>query len=117
MSFWGLRLKDMPQLLEQYSLEQICAMQWKRAVEKCQEDLKPIPESRKYFLRYEDFVQNPEARLKGLLQFLGAADDIDVADLVKNVSSKNIGKYQRQLNAEQISEIEQITSVVDIRGS
>ena len=117
MSFWGLRLKNMPHLLKKYSLEEICALQWKRAVEKCREDLAAIPDSRKYFMRYEDFVQNPEQDMQKILDFLGLTTDVDVASLVKNVSAKNIGKYRAQLSPEQISEIEQITNQVDMNCS
>ena len=117
MSFWGLRLKNMPQLLQQYTLEEICALQWRRAVEKCQEDLQTIPASRKYFLRYEDFVQHPEQGLQDVLKFLDVEDTINVAGLVENVSAKNIGKYAKQLTSKQISQIEKITNKVDMQAS
>jgi hypothetical protein len=100
-AFWGPKLDGMEDLLSKYSLEEVCALQWKRCVDKAAEALSQIPEDRWIEIAYEDFVTEPEAGLERLFEFLdmNISDEV-IAQSVAGVSSKSIGKGRRDLGSE-----------------
>lgn len=106
LAFWGPKLDGMEELLNRYSLEEVCALQWKRCVDKAAEDLSQIPEDRWIEVAYENFVAEPEAGLKKLAEFLNikVSDDV-IARAVEGVSPRSIGKGRRDLGEKAVERL------------
>lgn len=98
LAFWGPKLDKMEKILENYSLEEACALQWKRCVDKAAEGLRGL-ESCWLKVAYEEFVQKPEVELRRILEFLEVRSGKEgVKDAVINVSTKSIGKGEKDLD-------------------
>lgn len=106
LSFWGVQIKNMQDYLKKYSLYEVCALQWKECVDKSLKDFETINPEQVIKVRYEDFVTNPEKELKLILDFLKVdSSNLDIPDIVKNISMKSIGKHKQQLSEEDQAKI------------
>ncbi|MFO7875214.1 MAG: sulfotransferase [Desulfovermiculus sp.] len=98
VSFWGPKLDGMGDLLARYSLEEVCAIQWKRCVDNAALALAHISEKRWIEVGYEDFVRNPGQDLQRIIDFLGfGLSSNTIEQAVMNVYSKSIGKGRKML--------------------
>lgn len=111
LAFWGPKLDSMEVLLKKYSLEEICAIQWKRCVEKSAESFSKMESSKFIEVKYEDFVKTPEKSLQKLCDFIGVTTSPDeVKAAVLNVRHSSIGKGIKRLSEEQAEKISAIIS-------
>jgi LPS sulfotransferase NodH len=100
LSFWGPKLDGMDDLLVRYSLEEVCALQWQKCVENAAEDFANISSERWIEVGYEDFVQDPSAKLQMLVDFLGVEVSPEaLSEAVAHVSSQSIGKGRKVLDS------------------
>lgn len=106
LSSWGPRYIGLEKDLSQYSLPEVCAIQWKMCVEKASEELSLIKPSRVYRLCYETFVANPKAELLKILNFLDlSVEQPLIDDLVRGVSKHSVGKWKQELDPSTASKI------------
>ncbi len=107
LAFWGPALDGMPEILERHSLNEVCALQWQRCVEKAEAALAELPQERVIRVRYETFVRNPQAELARVLDFLGIqAAPERIEEAVAGVSSRSIGKGRASLEDADIHRLE-----------
>lgn len=109
LAFWGPKFNGIEEALNQYSLEEVCAIQWKKCVDNADAQLSAIDETQVYQLYYEDFVTSPKEELIRLCTFL----DIDLAEsdaeeLIRGVSSKSVGKAKETLDPQTLAAIQSI---------
>ena len=98
VSSWGVRLKDLDVLVRQYSLLEVCGLQWSRCVEHTVNALAAVPETDTLEVRYELFVQNPVEETERILAFLGLEMSDEVVHYIKDtVRVDQIGKGKSQL--------------------
>lgn len=111
LAFWGPQLNDMPELLEIHNLNEICAIQWQRCVEKSESELQSLEANRVTRVTYENFVHNPEVELQRIVEEVGitSASHSQIVEAVKQVSSKSVGKWQEQLSEGELKQILSIT--------
>jgi len=110
LAFWGPIYPNMDQDLKNCTLAEICAKQWKACVETAYLDLKKLHKNQVYFIRYEDFVQNPKYEIHQIMNFLKVEkSDSQLADSVKGVSAKSIGNYQANLSSKEQEAVKKIT--------
>lgn len=101
LAFWGPQLDGMDDLLAEYSLEQVCALQWKRCVDRAEEAFRAMPEGKVCEVSYERFVAQPEPELRRIIRFLGiGASDEAVAAAVAGISAGSVGKGRQGLGEE-----------------
>ena len=77
---------------------EICALQWSRCVTNSERDFKNLGANRVFSLKYEEFVNDPSAITKKIIEFIG--EDIPIAELenaVRNVSARSVGKGKNEL--------------------
>lgn len=99
LASWGPRFEGMDRLLREYSLAEVCAMQWVRCVEKAEQGLAAVDPERVFRLRYEDFVANPAVNLHKCVSFVGAAvTDQAIQEAVQRVTAGNVGKWRKSLD-------------------
>lgn len=106
LAFWGPRFEGMEEWLYSKSLPEVCAMQWVRCVEKAEQALTEIDSDCVYRLRYEDFVSKPEAEIGRLTTFLNVP--LSKNRLTEGVVSKNMGKWEKDLNPKNLDLIKPI---------
>lgn len=106
LAFWGPKLDGMDGLLSEHSLDEVCALQWKRCVDSAAEAFAEMPSNRWIKVGYEDFVRNPEEELNQMLDFLGLKIDIDLRrQAVAEVNLNNIGKGRKDLGEKSIQRL------------
>ncbi len=98
LAFWGPRLGGMEALLVQYTLEEVCALQWKHCVERAEAAFASMSEGKVYAVNYETFVRSPQADLRRIVEFLSLeASERTLADAVAGVSARSVGKGREEL--------------------
>ncbi len=106
LALWGPKLDGMEKILNKYSLDEICALQWKRCLDKAAEDLNKIPKDRWIEIGYEDFVTHPEKQLQKLLGSLNIDyDDQCLQAAISKVSPGYIGRGRSTLSEEEITRV------------
>lgn len=98
LAFWGPRFDGLDDALERHSLEEVCALQWRRCVERSGEDLQQIDPARVYRIRYEDLVAHPEAELRRLLEFASVELNRDLKSVVEGISGRSVGQWRAKLD-------------------
>lgn len=107
LAFWGPKLHDMEAVLENHTLNEVCAIQWQRCVDKADAALSAMPEGKVIQVKYEDFVSNPQEELSRILDFLRYQPTPDaIASAVKGVSGKSLGKGRAALGDAEVRRLE-----------
>ena len=111
LSFWGPSYIGLYEDLKQHSLEEVCALQWKRCVDLSEQAFYSMPENQVIKIKYEEFVNNPVEVLRQVLSQLGIQHtDDQLRESVIDVSAKSIGKGRQALNEVEIKAISELIS-------
>lgn len=107
LAFWGPRLDDMDDILQKHTLQEVCALQWQRCVEKAEAAFADMPDDRVIRVGYENFVRNPTSELSRVLEFMGRdVPEATIGNAVSGVSSKSLGKGRDSLGDDEIAKLE-----------
>ena len=109
VAFWGPRLDGMDELLTKHPLDEICALQWQRCVERSAEAFDHVDPSRWIDVEYESFVTNPEGQLRRIMAFAGIeASDDQIAAAVSGVRADSVGKGRTSLDDEAAARLREL---------
>lgn len=106
LAFWGPQFEGLDAALQQYSLPEVCALQWQRCVTLSEGALTKIDESRVSRVSYESFVAQPERELMRINSELDLnlnTEKLSIA--VADVSSRNVGKGRANLDKKTASAV------------
>ena len=107
LALWGPAMDDIDGLLKQYSLTEVCALQWKACVNRAEEDFTKISADRIIRIRYEDFVCNPISEFSKLALFLGKEVPYSVNEFLKNnVRPDSVGKGRKALTESGVKKLQ-----------
>lgn len=107
LAFWGPALDDMQNILQNHTLNEVCALQWQRCVDKAEEALSAMPQEKVIRVRYEDFVREPVLQLTRILEFMDRDIEPDkIAKAVEGVSPRSLGKGRKALGEEEVANLE-----------
>lgn len=107
LAFWGPALDGMQGILQKHSLNEVCALQWQRCVDKSEEAFARMPEGKVVRVRYEDFVRNPVTELSRILAFLGKdVPQERIERAVEGVSPRSLGKGRKALGEQEVANLE-----------
>lgn len=109
LAYWGPVLDEMQSILQRHTLNEVCALQWKRCVDKSEEAFASMPANKLVRVRYEDFVQKPLEELDRILNFIGL--DVPshlVQRAVKGVSDRSVGKGRKILGVQEVKKLEML---------
>lgn len=106
LSFWGPVMDNIDELLDKYSLAEVCAIQWKACVDNAERDFSSTPSENLIRIKYEEFVQEPVLEFARLADFL----DKQVSDSVneylkKQVRHDSVGKGRKALGEEEVKNL------------
>ncbi len=107
LAFWGPALDDMHTILKYHTLNEVCAIQWQRCVDKAEDAFSNIPDEKVVRVRYEDFVRQPFEELTRILEFMGRdVDPVSISKAVEAVSASSLGKGRKALGEEEVARLE-----------
>lgn len=106
LAFWGPRINGMTELLNNYSLEEVCAIQWKRCVENAADILGKMPQGKQIEVVYEDFVRSPVEELEKILYLMDIkVESSNIQTAVFDVNNQSVGKGYEALGRSTIEQI------------
>ena len=107
LAFWGPALDNMQSILQKHTLNEVCALQWQRCVDKAEQAFAKMPQNKVVRVRYEDFVREPSIELGRIVEFLGLdVHPATIAKAVQGVSSLSLGKGRKALGDEEVANLE-----------
>lgn len=111
MGFWGPRFENCDKILNNYSLIETVAFQWRECINKGFNDLRNIPNKNFLEIEYDDFVLRPNENVQNIYNFL----EIDInkemiSSITKSVRKNSIGLGLKSLKS---SEIDLINPIVE----
>lgn len=108
LRIWGVRVPMKDEVLASKNLEEICALQWDYSVRYALDFFEKYPDSVVH-IRYEDFVKNPVAGLVPIMNLLEASvGEEKLKTVVGPVRTTSVGKYEKELDASTITDIDRI---------
>jgi hypothetical protein len=109
LKYWGPKLNNISNLVEQNSLSKICSMQWKECVENSEKNLSVMSKDQVLTVYYEKLVNDPFLEIKKIISFIGLeVSDEKILFTIKGISSSSVGKGQDTLTSNDIIDIESI---------
>jgi len=109
LAFWGPALDQMQSLLQKHTLNEVCALQWQRCIDKSEQAFASMPADKVLRVRYENFVRQPLGELSRIVKCMGLDIQPDkLAQAVEGVSSQSIGKGRKALGKEEVENLEQL---------
>ncbi|QSE96795.1 sulfotransferase family protein [Fulvivirga lutea] len=113
LAFWGPKYKDMAADLSSRSLEEVCALQWSRCVEKSITDLENLGSDKYIKVYYENLVSEPISEVKRIIEFMEL--NISYVDLVSAcdcVSTNSLSKGNKELTIDSQQKIREIVDPI-----
>lgn len=109
LATWGPVLDDMTAILKHHPLDEVCALQWQRCVDKARDALVGIDSDRWLEIGYEEFVRDPERELQRVMAFLGGEVPGETARFATaDIRADSVGKGRAELDAEATRRIESL---------
>lgn len=109
LAYWGPVISNTQELLKEYTLPEVCALQWQRCVERADEDFSRIVPGRICKVTYETFVASPATELRRIAHFMGyELNDTETEKLVTKVSANSLGKGRKVLGEETVTKLEKL---------
>ena len=107
LAFWGPALDGMQNILQNHTLNEVCALQWQRCVDNAEKAFSDMPADKVVRVRYEDFVRQPVDELSRILEFIGKeAEPEKIARAVDGVSPRSLGKGRKALGEQEVANLE-----------
>lgn len=118
LAFWGPSTIEMDMWLENYSIQEVCALQWKACVEYADKSLQQIEPNNIHKVSYESFVTNPLQETQRLAEFLDRETTTEVDAFVnETINNSSVGKGREKLTTGQILQLrEHIGSTLERFG-
>jgi len=109
LAFWGPALDEMQSLLQKYSLNEVCALQWQRCVDKSEQAFATMPADKVVHVCYENFVREPAEELSRIVKFIGLNIQPGLlTQAVEGVSSRSVGKGRKALGKDEVVNLEEL---------
>ncbi|MDY6838808.1 MAG: sulfotransferase [Thermodesulfobacteriota bacterium] len=106
LASWGPRFQGMEEMVRSKSLEEVCAVQWARSVQKSGQAFSKMELGRYITIRYEDFVSNAVSEMGKIGRFLGISlKPKAIGNMVCSVSDRSVGRWQRDLDQNAVGRI------------
>lgn len=106
LAFWGPRLHDIQRLLEQYTLAEVCGLQWQRCVESAAGVLDVMPADKVHSVSYESFVSSPVEELHRLADFIGLeGNESLITKAARGINASSVGKWRSDLDAADLARL------------
>ena len=93
---WGPRYNGIDDDVKNYSLLEVCGLQWKHYVESSLEQMEDIPENQLLKVQYERLVTHPREEINRICDFLEIApEQIEAYGLHQGINARSIGNWKK----------------------
>lgn len=99
---WGPRFRQWQSLIDHMSPLEFGAYQWNACAQGLQDNLALIPENKRFVLRYEHFIKNPQACLDNIFAFLDLEFPADFMSTIPQIWGDNSYKWPKDLSPEEL---------------
>jgi len=100
-SSWGPRFSGMESAIREYSLLEVCGIQWRACVQAASQAAESLPVGQVTTVRYEKLVQDPIAVSRELFARIGLTFDETVQSYLEtNLTTRHVDKWQDRLTGE-----------------
>lgn len=103
---WGVRYPGFESDLEAASVLEFCARQWDFCAEKLLIALDEYPDDSRLFLKYEDFVTDPDTQLTRIADYLELSDEFSG---LQGVHANSVGGAKKQFDQ---ADYELVSSII-----
>ncbi|KGP74566.1 sulfotransferase family protein [Pontibacillus yanchengensis] len=111
LAYWGPKFSGMEDKLKSYSLEEVCAFQWKESVDKATNSFTKIPEEQVYMVYYENLTAEPEKYIKDICEFMGVSyQDSTLFKITEDINNHSVGKGITKLRENK--KLEKVNTIV-----
>lgn len=109
LAFWGPRFIGLEEALTSRTLDEVCAIQWKRCVDNTVRDCAGLPQDRLLTLTYEDLTTDKQRTLQRVFAFAGVEHTGEMLEnITSQISSLSVGKWRHELTVACQSRIDAI---------
>ena len=102
---WGPRFKGWQEIMANATSLEFSAYQWIHCARGILDNIGFIPESRRLVLKYENFITNPKASIKKILEFLSLELPEGFMAMMPEIWSNNSNKWPQAFTAEELTTI------------
>lgn len=95
---WGPHFRDLEKALQQFSLIEVCGIQWRESLVHTLESLAHISDSKFYTVKYEELVVDPKRKCSGIFDFLGLKMSPKTEEYLSRIQKASVGKWQKEMS-------------------
>ncbi len=104
VKWWGPKFDDIEILSKNYTLTELCGIQWSRCVESTLQGLEGLDQKLCHTVKYEDLVIKPEECMKEICEFLSLPFNKALGDeFSQYTNSSSIGRWKKDLTSEELT--------------
>jgi hypothetical protein len=92
---WGPRFKHWQKFIDRVTPLEFNAYQWDSCARGILDNISLIPEHQRYILKYEDFIDDPEASIRNLFSFLKIDLPDGFMDELPQINADNSNKWRK----------------------
>lgn len=102
---WGPRFRRWQEFIDRVTPLEFSAYQWVHCARGILENISLIPENRRYILKYEDFILDPEASVANLFSFLKMDLPDGFMDALPQIKADNSNKWRQAFSSTELKQI------------
>lgn len=100
---WGPQFPGIQQIVNHYSLIEVCAMQWRWSVVSAMNSIEAYKDSINYLeIKYEEICKSPDISLKRIYDFSELSTPSNFSEICQSIASQNIHKWKQNLNTDEL---------------
>jgi hypothetical protein len=99
---WGPRFKGWQEVIDRVTPLEFSACQWVHCARGILDNISLIPEHRRYILKYENFIRDPEASIKNLFLFLKIDLPEGYMDALPQIWADNSNKWREAFSSAEL---------------
>jgi hypothetical protein len=99
---WGPRFKDWQSYIDRVSPLEFSAYQWNSCASGILDNISLIPEHRRFILKYEDFIRDPEASITSLFSFLKIDLPDGYMEALPQIWADNSNKWRQAFSSTEL---------------
>lgn len=105
-AIWGPRFPGIQQLVHQYSLIEMCAIQWRWSVVSSMNCIETYKNNIDYLeVKYEDICESPNTCLKRIYDFSELSSPDNFSEICQSIASQNTHKWKQKMNKDELERI------------
>ena len=106
---WGPRFKGWQEIIDRTSTLEFSAFQWVHCARGIMNNIQMIPENKRFSLKYEDFIGDPQASIKNIFSFLGIEYPVGFMKRIPEIRAGNFNKWRQAFS---ISDLQSIGPII-----